>query len=640
MLILAMKDVNDSLIMLGRKIFFFAIVMSICTLVVAQSKPIEQYANVQKQLASGWNTWNTQSVLSHVKLPEGLAVNVGFKNNTISGNRYLHESYISTKDVREERIDPGYHAYDGSYTECTITWEGAVVKVETAHDGNDMVLLVTPLTIPERVQHLIISVGMLWNNPGTIVLRGKTIEASVNSKVWKVEASAPVIEEFLPLNTSYLAYKCNQIVGISVGAPKSLNEVQQIVQRNREQFEKTMNSYGVHKNTWLAQQSVLAWNMIYDSERKAVIAPVSRQWNIFFGGHYVLFDWDTYLSGLMAGFDNKNLAYANVIEVTKTVDDWGMVPNFVSAHGMGSPDRSQPPVGSMAVYELYNKYKDKWLLELTYERLLKWNRWWPKHRDTQGFLCWGTDPIPMDGEANTWQGAAYESGLDNSPMYDGVPFAKNTNQLMQADVGLMGLYIADCKYLASIAKILNKKEDEIELQGRIKAYSLSLSKLWNEEFGLFLNKRTDNGMWSYRLSPTLFYPMIAGVATEDQATRMVKEHLLNPKEFWGEYVIPSIARNDSAFTEQNYWRGRIWAPLNFLVYKGLKNYNLPEVTKQLVEKSNDLLMKNFLLNKRVYENYHASGIGLLPGEKPNTSDSYYHWGALLGYMYLLEKVGK
>lgn len=595
------------------------------------------YQQLQKNLSSGWNTWNTRSVLSYVKLPQGLAVNIGLKSNSITGNRYLQESYLSEKDPRPESVEAGYHAYNGSYTECTVSWEGSTVKVESAHDGDDLVLLVTPLKMPAIKHHIVVEVGLLWNKPGTLQHKGNTIEAMSAEKLWTIAATAPPIDDPLPLNSPYLAFNGSEILGISTGAKRSLQEIKSIVLQQRKAFETTLNKYDGVKETYLAQQSALAWNMIYDPQRNAVIAPVSRVWNTFFGGHYVLFDWDTYLSGMMAGYDNKALAYANVIEVTKTIDQWGMVPNYVSAFGLGSPDRSQPPVGSMAINSLYKKYNDKWLLSLTYDRLLKWNRWWPKNRDTKGFLCWGSNPIPPDAAANTWQGAAYESGLDNAPMYDGVPFNMQSHQMELADVGLMSLYIADCKYLAEIAEVLQKKSDAKELNDRASYYSKSLQKLWNNDFGMFLNKRTDNGEWNYRLSPTLFYPLIAEVATKEQASRMINEHMLNTQEFWGEWVLPSVARNDTAFKQQDYWRGRIWAPLNFLVYQGLKKYDFPEVRKALVEKSNNLLLKNWRETKGVYENYHASGIGRLKHEDQNQSDNFYHWGALLGYMYLLEK---
>ncbi|HZF64152.1 MAG TPA: trehalase family glycosidase [Chitinophagaceae bacterium] len=596
----------------------------------------DRYKKMQRGMASGWNTFNTQSVISHVKLPEGLAINLRFKNNNLSDNRFLHESYFSEKQPRPEHVVPGYHAWDGSYTELTINWEGAQYKVETASEGRDFVALVTPLKLSTINQHLVIEAAMLWNRSGSIQKLGNGLSAKAGNNTWLVSTTAALIDDPLPLSGPYLATVCSEVIGVSAGRQRSLAAIKALVQQKRTAFETELNKYGPHKETYLAQQSVLAWNTIYDPQRAAVIAPVSRVWNSFFGGHFVLFDWDTYLSGLMASWDNKALAYANVVEVTKTVDLWGMVPNYVAAHGLGSPDRSQPPVGSMAVYELYKKFGDRWLLDATYNRLLTWNRWWPKHRDTDGFLCWGTNPVPPDGAANTWQGAGYETGLDNSPMYEGVPFDTVRHQMPLADVGLMGLYIADCNYLALLADVMHRSADAKELRERAAKYSASLQKLWHEEKGMFLNRRTDNGEWSFRLSPTLFYPLIAKAATPQQAERMVKEHLLNEKEFWGEWVLPSIARNDSSFTKQDYWKGRIWAPLNFLVYQGLKQYNFPEVVKALVEKSNALLMKNWRETRGVYENYHASGVGRLPGEEPGRSDNFYHWGALLGYMYLVE----
>ncbi len=616
--------------------FLFFSAMLFALSLTAQS----QYSQLQQKLSAGWNTWNTRSVLAYVKLPESLSVNIGLKSNAIMGNRYLQECYLSEKEPRPEQVEAGYHAYDGSYTECTVSWEGSVVKVESAHDGDGLVLLVTPLKTSTINQHIIVEVGMLWNRPGTIQHTGETIQAKCGAKNWTVSATGRSIVDPLPLTTPYLSFRGDETLGVSAGTKRSLDEIKSIVQRQRRAFETSLNQYGNAKETYLIQQSALSWNMIYDPLRNAVIATVSRVWNTFFGGHYVLFDWDSYLSGLMAGFDNKSLAYANVIEVTKTIDHWGIVPNYVSAFGLGSPDRSQPPVGSMVVHELYKKYGDKWLLTETYERLLKWNRWWPKHRDTNGFLCWGTDSIPPDGAANTWQGAAYESGLDNSPMYDGVPFSKQLHQMALADVGLISLYISDCKNLAAISDTLHLTNDAKELRARAAYYTQSLQKLWNKEAGMFLNKRTDTDEWSFRLSPTLFYPLLAGVASKEQATRMVNEHLLNPNEFWGEWVLPSVAFNDSAFKQQDYWRGRIWAPLNFLVYKGLSQYNFPDVMKELVGKSNALLVKNWRATKTVFENYHASGVGRLPNEKPNRSDNFYHWGALLGYIYLVENYKK
>ena len=604
----------------------------------AQTASSEQtYRQLQTKLASGWNTWNTRSVLSHVLLPQGLSVSIGVKSNGITNHRYLQEAYISPKEPRSETVVAGYHAYDGSYTECTVTWEGAQFRVESAHDGAGLVLLITPLKLPARPPSLVVEAVMLWNRLGAVTEQKNGLLAQISNNRFLIQSTAPIGSETLPLTAKHLSIAFDKVVAVSVGTTRTLDAIRGIVSRQRAAFEKTLGQWGTLGETYLIQQSALAWNMIYDPELRGVVAPVSRFWNTFFGGQYVLFDWDTYLSAYMAGLDNRPLAYANAVEATKNIDRYGMVPNYVAGGGLGSPDRSQPPVGSLVIRELYRQYHDRWLLELTFDRLLRWNRWWPQHRDTGGLLCWGSDKLPPDGAAHSWQGAAYESGLDNSPMYDGVPFNRTTNQLQLADVGLTSLYIADCKALADLAQVLGRSAEATELGKRADRYGKALQTLWQEEKGLFLNRRTDTGEFSTRLSPTLFYPMLAGVATAEQARRMVEEHLLNPDEFWGEWVLPSVARNDQAFKEQNYWRGRIWAPLNFLVYLGLKNYNLPDVRKQLVEKSNQLLLKNWRESRSVPENFHASGVGRLPGEALNRSDSFYHWGALMGFMSFLEQ---
>ena len=145
--------------------------------------------------------------------------------------------------------------------------------------------------------------------------------------------------------------------------------------------------------------------------------------------------------------------------------------------------------------------------------------------------------------------------------------------------------------------------------------------LWNEHDGIYENRYWD-GRFSPRLSPTNFYPLLAGVATSEQAARMVREHLLNNKEFWGTYVIPTIARNDSAFADQFYWRGDIWGPTNYLVYQGLNRYGFDEEALAFAEKSYALFMDDWKAAGHTNENYHAWGGN-------GGGDTHYTWGALL-----------
>ena len=612
-------------------------------LAVNPDSPEHKYKAVQTKLKTGWGTYNHKSVLSHVLLPEGFAMNIGIKLHQNNADNYLKEAFISSRGPRPEKITPGYKSYDGSYSDLTVEWNGVKFRIESATtEDQNLVLLITTIENPENIPSVVLETGMLWNHSGSLELEGNVIQVKTKNKKLTVRSTGAHEKEYLANTSPYLAAKLDQAVAFYTGEIKSIDHIKGLVAKRRTELEQKFSKYGQLAPTYQAIQSVIGWNVIYDASNDRVIFPVSRLWNDNFGGQYVLFDWDTYFGAWMASLESKELAYANAVEITKHITPGGFIPNFAGSYESASFDRSQPPVGSLVFKELYKKYQDKWLLEYVYDDLLKWNRWWPKNRDNKGLLSWGSSPVepPLksDFATNDWQGAAYESGLDNSPMYDNVPFNKQTHMLELADAGLMGLYVMDCDNLAEIASVLGKVEDTKELKERGNYYRKNLNQLWDEKDGIYKNKRTDTGEFSSRLSPTNFYPLLANAPTQAQAERMVKEHLLNPEEFNGEWMIPSIAINDPAFKDQEYWRGRIWGPMNFLVYLGLRNYDLPETRKILARKSNHLMMENVKLNGYIYENYNAiTGNVKDPSEGKRMGDNYYHWGALLGFIELMEK---
>jgi neutral trehalase len=217
-------------------------------------------------------------------------------------------------------------------------------------------------------------------------------------------------------------------------------------------------------------------------------------------------------------------------------------------------------------------------------------------------------------------------------MYDGVPFNSQTHLMELADVGLTGLYVMDCEALAELADSIGRKEGA-ELRERAEISKQGLEELWDEEFGIYCNKRTDTGALSHSLSATNFYALFSDRVTPERAERMMKEHFYNPEEFFGDYMIPMTARNESAYAEQNYWRGRIWAPTNMLAYLAMRRAGLKEPCKVLAEKSQKLILKEWLEKGHVHENYNGdSGEGC----DVRNSDRFYHWGGLLSLISLME----
>lgn len=372
------------------------------------------------------------------------------------------------------------------------------------------------------------------------------------------------------------------------------------------------------------------WNTLYAPSSDLIFPSDSRidanQW-----GGWIVGEWDFFTTFLTSIEDVKETeAYLRAILSSQT--STGMIPNMTSA-GATTTDRSNPPVGAFAVWKAYERWDNRAFLEWAYPRLKKFHEWWFADRgdgqpfrdgNRDGLLEWGSDrgSSPTVGGRGMLQAAKWESGMDDSPMWDDATYDAHTYTMTQDDVGLNSLYAADAECLAKIATILGK-DDEAQQFSAEYAHIKKLvqTELWNPADGIYESRLWD-GSFSKRLSPTNFYPMFAGIATPEQAETMVNKHLLNPDEFWGTYVIPSIARNDRSFDDQFYWRGNIWGATNYLVYLGLNRYHFDQIAFDVAQKSYNLFMGDWNQNQNYDEQYNASGGG-------GGGETHYMWSGLL-----------
>lgn len=131
---------------LSAHLLIFFLLISSHLLAINPDSPEAQYKAIQTKLQTGWGTFNHKSVLSHVLLPEGFAMNIGIKLHQNNADNYLKEAFISSRGNRPEKITPGFKAYDGSYSDLEVEWNGVEFRVESATtEHQDLVLLVTPI---------------------------------------------------------------------------------------------------------------------------------------------------------------------------------------------------------------------------------------------------------------------------------------------------------------------------------------------------------------------------------------------------------------------------------------------------------------------------------------------------------------
>ena len=133
----------------------------------------------------------------------------------------------------------------------------------------------------------------------------------------------------------------------------------------------------------------------------------------------------------------------------------------------------------------------------------------------------------------------------------------------------------------------------------------------------------------------MFFPLAAGIPSGAQAERLVREHLLNEAEFWGDYILPSISRDDPAFAGQYYWRGAVWPPMNLFTYEGLKRYGFDDVAAELATKTHRMILREWEQGNYLWENYNSlTGEGDPKGR--GNSTKHYSWSACFAYMVLME----
>lgn len=384
-----------------------------------------------------------------------------------------------------------------------------------------------------------------------------------------------------------------------------------------------------------AIRDVVAWNTVWDPINQRAYTALSRNWNSRkFGGFGVWLD-DVFYHALLASLFDPQLARENLQAVLAGATPQGNLPCLLTGNDAWV-DRSQPPIGSFIVYLLYLRSADRSLLELAYPILERNHHWWWRERDgnQDGLIEYGTSAVGAGLYLGTKLAAKDESSMDNSPTHDEAELNPDTGTLNSADVGLNSLLALDGEMLGFIARVLGKSEQAGQFQQRSLQLKAQISEqLWDEERGVFAN-RLWSGQFVRSLAPTSFYPLIAGAASIDQAQSMIQHYLLNPQKFGGDWWLPSVTRDDPAFHDNVYWRGRIWPPLNFLTYYGLRRYGYDELATQLAD-NGGRLFANAWQQRHCPENYNAeSGEAL---DQPDT-DSFYSWGALLPYLSVSETI--
>jgi hypothetical protein len=314
-----------------------------------------------------------------------------------------------------------------------------------------------------------------------------------------------------------------------------------------------------------------------------------------------IFQWDTHFMAMFGRYAHHIFPFINshdnfyasqhpdgmicrvINESDGTDHSWGLGPDNARA--------INPPLFCWAEIQNYKVTGDKSRFRQILSPLEHYAAWIEQHRrsnDTPHRLYWS------NGQA---------SGMDNTPRDDGRPSPGDGWDCHSAIdhvgwVDFSSQMVMSYEGLAYICRELGEAAKAKRYEAMAHAIAADVNKwMWNDRAGLYFDV-TPAGHQTSCITAATFWPMLAGIASSRQCAALVR-NLTDPRLFWTPVPVPSLALSQPQFDKMGrYWRGGVWAPVNYMVVGGLERYGYDSLATVLATRYLDAL-------SRVYDKTHT-----------------------------------
>ena len=318
--------------------------------------------------------------------------------------------------------------------------------------------------------------------------------------------------------------------------------------------------------------------------------------------------WDSAFHSIVLSYYDIKLAEEELINLFKAQKPDGRIPHeiFLSKELCKlfwnvddySPWTTQPPVIAIAVKRLMEAGCSRDFLKIAFNALDKYDKWFRKERD-----------------ADDDQLMAYvdylESGWDNSVRWDYAisrynrehakyKYYKNIRMTPVEAIDLNCFIYIQRKVLSEIAARLGIRNKEYTELAKITLDGIR-KYMWDPSTNFYYDIYEDSHKMIKVKSPAAFITLFAGIATKEQAEKIIK-HLFNPNEFWTKFPLPTVSADNPKYNPKDYWRGRSWINQVWFTYFGLKKYGFLDEARKLAQRVLDIMSEGPTCN----ENYDSS----------------------------------
>ena len=330
------------------------------------------------------------------------------------------------------------------------------------------------------------------------------------------------------------------------------------------------------------------------------------------------YDWDLYFENVYLSYYGVNkYCFSNLqVFLSKQAPD-GFISRTLGMVNKRPTQMFKPFLAQLAVLgSQQNGTGYEWLRGDDYVHLQRYlARWFAYDKDGNGLPVWNSSDA---------------SGMDNQFSRSG-----QVESYTDEGVDLATYLVRELRAMAIISGKLRMPKEQQQYEEHARRLTKQINDVfWDEKDGFYYDRNEKTGERIRIKSVAGFFPLWAGIAPPERAARLVKEHLMNPKEFWSKYPVPSYALNEPDFYEgtrngECNWRGDTWIPANYMIFHGLKRYGFEKEAKLLAEKTQELALARNAVTREYYESQSGQGHGMNP---------FWGWSALAYVMPLEDKL--
>lgn len=347
-----------------------------------------------------------------------------------------------------------------------------------------------------------------------------------------------------------------------------------------------------------------------------------------------LWDWDSWLTNIALrqfGAENmKEYEIGCILNFLEHTDEEGFVP-IVIAPKWKMPDKDgkltnthKPCLAQHIAFIVEQNDGDITWLEKDFPSVLRYIDYYMKNcRHENGIYFWIDDcAIGVDNDPCTYYRPKKSSGsiFLNCMMYKELEAVCHLGKLLQYDIK---------KYEKEKEHLKQAVQENCYDERDGFYYSIDLNLLPIDPTQLMHSGAPRHwdcliqriGVWSG------FMAMWSGIATEEQAERMVKENLLDEKGFWANFGIRTLAKYEKMYSlkatgNPSCWLGPIWGISNYFVFRGLINYGYEKEATELAEKTVRLFEQDIAAEGLLHE-YYDPETGM-----PINNPGFQNWNLL------------